>query len=227
MSATAASADEVLGINDKVQLAEAEAILRRRINTAPMVSGVNLADPKRFDGRSTLRCRRDVCIDANAIIEGEVVLDDGVQVGPFTLIRDATIGAGTVIHSHCVIEQSLIGAACDIGPWRACGPRCSSPTVPASTAPSAVTVSSSAQAWNSSHRSNSAPGPRLVRAPPLPSQRLPISSHLSAHGRPPFRTGSTRPKGPGLRSVFRHDSSRLAWPRHLGFPSSRSGQATA
>ncbi|MCL4792613.1 MAG: bifunctional UDP-N-acetylglucosamine diphosphorylase/glucosamine-1-phosphate N-acetyltransferase GlmU, partial [Gammaproteobacteria bacterium] len=117
VSATAASADEVLGINDKVQLAEAEAILRRRINTALMVSGVSLADPERLDVRGTLRCGRDVCIDANVIIEGEVVLGDGVQVGPFTLIRDATIGAGTVIHSHCVIEQGLIGARCDIGPY--------------------------------------------------------------------------------------------------------------
>ena len=117
VSATAASADEVLGINDKVQLAEAEAILRRRINTALMVSGVSLADPERLDVRGTLRCGRDVCIDANVIIEGEVVLGDGVQVGPFTLIRDATIGAGTVIHSHCVIEQGVIGARCDIGPY--------------------------------------------------------------------------------------------------------------
>jgi bifunctional UDP-N-acetylglucosamine pyrophosphorylase/glucosamine-1-phosphate N-acetyltransferase len=51
------------------------------------------------------------------IIEGEVVLGDGVRIGPFTLVRDATVGAGSVIHSHCVIEQGTIGARCDIGPY--------------------------------------------------------------------------------------------------------------
>ena len=117
VSVTAGSADEVLGINDKAQLAEAEAILRRRLATALMLSGVTLADPERIDIRGTLKCGRDVCIDANVIIEGDVVLGDGVRIGPFSLVRDATVGAGTVIHSHCVIEQGMIGARCDIGPY--------------------------------------------------------------------------------------------------------------
>ena len=117
VSVTAGSADEVLGINDKAQLAEAETILRRRLTTELMLSGVTLADPQRIDIRGTLKCGRDVVIDADVIIEGDVVLGDGVRVGPFSLVRDTTIGAGTVIHSHCVIEQGTIGAHCDIGPY--------------------------------------------------------------------------------------------------------------
>ena len=117
VSVTAGSPDEVLGINDKAQLAEAETILRRRLTTELMLSGVTLADPERIDIRGTLKCGRDVCIDADVIIEGDVVLGDGVRIGPFTLVRDATVGAGTVIHSHCVIEQGTIGTRCDIGPY--------------------------------------------------------------------------------------------------------------
>ena len=113
----AESADEILGINDKLQLAEAETILRRRNAMQLMTAGVGLADPARIDVRGVLKCGRDVTIDANVIFEGHVTLGDGVRVGPFTLIRDATIGAGTVIHSHCVIEQGTIGACCDIGPY--------------------------------------------------------------------------------------------------------------
>ncbi len=113
----AESADEILGINDKLQLAEAETILRRRNAMQLMTAGVGLADPARIDVRGVLKCGRDVTIDANVIFEGHVTLGDGVRIGPFTLIRDATIGAGTVIHSHCVIEQGTIGKRCDIGPY--------------------------------------------------------------------------------------------------------------
>ena len=108
---------EVLGINDKRQLAEAEATHRRRAADALMEQGVTLVDPQRIDVRGSLVCGRDVLIDINVVFEGEVELGDGVQVGANTVIRDTSIGAGTVIHPHCVLEQSRIGASCQIGPY--------------------------------------------------------------------------------------------------------------
>jgi len=108
---------EVLGINDKRQLAEAEAIYRCRVADALMEQGVTLVDPRRIDVRGKLACGRDVLIDINAVFEGEVELGDGVQIGANAVIRDTSIGAGTVIHPHCVLEQSRIGANCQIGPY--------------------------------------------------------------------------------------------------------------
>jgi bifunctional UDP-N-acetylglucosamine pyrophosphorylase/glucosamine-1-phosphate N-acetyltransferase len=112
-----ATEDDVMGINDKSQLAAVEAVLRRRNARALLEAGVTLIDPERTDIRGVLTCGRDVMIDANVIIEGKVSIADGARIGPFTLIRHSTIGPGTVIHPHCVIDQARIGARCEIGPY--------------------------------------------------------------------------------------------------------------
>ena len=113
----AESEDEVLGINDKAQLAAAEKILRRRRAAELMAAGVTLIDPERIDIRGELVCGRDVEIDADVIFEGVVHIGDGVRIGAFTLIRNTLIGAGTVIHPHCLLEDGIIGPRCEIGPY--------------------------------------------------------------------------------------------------------------
>ncbi len=113
----AESEDEVLGINDKAQLAVAEKILRRRRASELMAAGVTLVDPERIDIRGELLCGRDVEIDADVIFEGVVHIGDGARIGAFTVIRNTLIGAGTVIHPHCVLENGIIGPRCEIGPY--------------------------------------------------------------------------------------------------------------
>ncbi len=108
---------EVMGINDKKQLAEAERALQRRLVDALMKAGVGFADPARVDIRGTLTCGSDVFIDVNAVFEGDVELGDGVKIESNNLIRDSRIGAGTVVHSNCHIEASSTGNDCEIGPF--------------------------------------------------------------------------------------------------------------
>jgi bifunctional UDP-N-acetylglucosamine pyrophosphorylase/glucosamine-1-phosphate N-acetyltransferase len=108
---------EVFGINDRRQLAEAEAILQRRRVGELLDAGVTFASPDQVIIRGQVSCGRDVFIDAGVIFEGRVVLGDNVQVGPFSVVRDARVGAGTVIHSHSVIESGRIGEHCEIGPY--------------------------------------------------------------------------------------------------------------
>ncbi len=108
---------EVMGINDKVQLAEAERALQWRRVMNLMKAGVGFADPARVDIRGTLECGSDVFIDVNTIFEGDVVLGDGVTVESNNLIRDARIGDETVIHSNCHIEGGTTGVACELGPF--------------------------------------------------------------------------------------------------------------
>jgi bifunctional UDP-N-acetylglucosamine pyrophosphorylase/glucosamine-1-phosphate N-acetyltransferase len=113
----ASSPVEVMGINDKKQLAEAERALQARLGDQLMTEGVGFADPARVDIRGQLKCGKDVFIDVNAIFEGDVELGDGVTIESNNLIRDSRIGAGTVIHSNCHIESSSTGKHCEIGPF--------------------------------------------------------------------------------------------------------------
>jgi len=109
--------EEVMGINDKKQLAEAERALQKRLVEALQAEGVTFADPARVDIRGHLKCGRDVFIDVNAIFEGDVSLGDNTRIESNNLIRNSEIGAGTVIHSNCHIEDSKTGEACEVGPF--------------------------------------------------------------------------------------------------------------
>jgi len=113
----ASSPVEVMGINDKKQLAEAERALQARLVDELMSEGVGFADPARVDIRGTLTCGKDVFIDVNAVFEGDVELGDGTKIESNNLIRDSRIGAGTVVHSNCHIEDSSTGQNCEIGPF--------------------------------------------------------------------------------------------------------------
>ena len=108
---------EVMGINDKKQLAEAERALQARLVDELMKEGVGFADPARVDIRGTLKCGKDVFIDVNAVFEGEVELGDGVTIESNNLVRDSRLGAGTLVHSNCHIEGATTGTTCEIGPF--------------------------------------------------------------------------------------------------------------
>ncbi len=109
--------EEVLGVNDRVQLARLERFEQARIAESLMRAGAGIADPARIDIRGRLCTGIDVFIDIDAVFEGEVVLGDGVRIGPGCVIRDATIGAGSEILAHSVIEGAEIGVSCRIGPF--------------------------------------------------------------------------------------------------------------
>jgi bifunctional UDP-N-acetylglucosamine pyrophosphorylase / glucosamine-1-phosphate N-acetyltransferase len=113
----AAEANEVLGVNDKAQLAELESLCRLRAARALMLAGVTLADPARFDLRGTLTHGSDVSVDVNVVFEGTVKLGDRVRIGAGCIIRDSEIGADTQVFPHCVIDGARIGDGCNIGPF--------------------------------------------------------------------------------------------------------------
>jgi bifunctional UDP-N-acetylglucosamine pyrophosphorylase/glucosamine-1-phosphate N-acetyltransferase len=109
--------DEVLGVNDKVQLAAVEAIHRRRRATELMLQGVTLVDPARFDARGPVIAGRDVHIDVNVVLEGNVSLGNRVRIGPNVLIRDCEIGDDAEIHANCVLDRAKVGARAIVGPF--------------------------------------------------------------------------------------------------------------
>lgn len=108
---------EALGINSKVDLAQAERIFQGQIAAKLLNEGVTLADPMRLDVRGTLKCGRDVSIDVNCIFEGKVILGDGVVIGANCVIRDCEISPGVRIAPFSHLDGAVIGQECRIGPF--------------------------------------------------------------------------------------------------------------
>jgi bifunctional UDP-N-acetylglucosamine pyrophosphorylase/glucosamine-1-phosphate N-acetyltransferase len=108
---------EVLGVNDKVQLAQVEAAYRQMRAQELMLAGVTVIDPARLDIRGTVTTGRDVQLDVNVVLEGAVTIGDRVRIGPNCVIRDTEIGADTQIFANCVLDRAVIGASCNIGPF--------------------------------------------------------------------------------------------------------------
>jgi bifunctional UDP-N-acetylglucosamine pyrophosphorylase/glucosamine-1-phosphate N-acetyltransferase len=108
---------EVLGVNSPAQLADLERRLQRRRADALMEAGVRLADPARVDVRGTLACGRDVEIDVGCVFEGNVELGDEVRIGAHCVIRDARIGAGSVVQPFTHIDGATVARDVQIGPF--------------------------------------------------------------------------------------------------------------
>jgi bifunctional UDP-N-acetylglucosamine pyrophosphorylase / glucosamine-1-phosphate N-acetyltransferase len=108
---------ETLGVNDKVQLAQIEALHRAERARDLMLAGATLADPARIDIRARVGVGSDVFIDANVLMEGRVELGDRVRIGPNVVLRDVVIGDDCVIHPNSVLEQSELDTGCIIGPY--------------------------------------------------------------------------------------------------------------
>jgi bifunctional UDP-N-acetylglucosamine pyrophosphorylase/glucosamine-1-phosphate N-acetyltransferase len=113
----AASAAEVMGVNDRIQLAQVEAIHRRRRAEELMLAGATLADPARIDIRGDIEVERDVFIDVNVVLVGKVRLAARVKIGPNCTIRNSAIGADTEVHANCVIDDAIVAEHCRIGPF--------------------------------------------------------------------------------------------------------------
>jgi bifunctional UDP-N-acetylglucosamine pyrophosphorylase/glucosamine-1-phosphate N-acetyltransferase len=113
----APDAADLEGANDRVQLSALERRYRMKKTTELMRSGVQLADPGRVDVRGKVDVGRDVFIDVNVILEGEIVLGDNVHIGPGCVLKNCHLAAGTRVHAYSVLEDMRSTGACDIGPF--------------------------------------------------------------------------------------------------------------
>jgi len=111
------TAEETLGVNDRVQLAHLERFYQRQQAEQFLYQGVTLMDPNRVDFRGDIQIAEDVTLDVNVILQGRVVLGRGVHIGPNTVITDSVIGDDVVVLAHCVIEQANVGNEVTVGPF--------------------------------------------------------------------------------------------------------------
>ena len=107
---------EILGVNDRVQLAETAALLRDRINEELMRAGVTIVDPLSTWVDSTATVANDVVLMPGTAISGNTTVATGSIIGPRSTLVDCTVGSGArVIESRAT--EAIIGEGANVGPY--------------------------------------------------------------------------------------------------------------
>jgi bifunctional UDP-N-acetylglucosamine pyrophosphorylase/glucosamine-1-phosphate N-acetyltransferase len=115
-SVTADDHRETLGVNDRVQLAQARRLMRDRIVEHWMREGVTITDPETTWMGVRVRLEPDVTIHQNTQLHGDTTIRSGAVVGPDCTLRDTVVAEGaTVVKSHC--EGAEIGPGATVGPF--------------------------------------------------------------------------------------------------------------
>ncbi|HBO37331.1 MAG TPA: bifunctional N-acetylglucosamine-1-phosphate uridyltransferase/glucosamine-1-phosphate acetyltransferase [Pasteurellaceae bacterium] len=113
----AADMMEVEGANNRLQLAALERYYQRKQAEKLLLAGVMLIDPARFDLRGTLTHGKDIEIDVNVIIEGDVKLGNRVRIGAGCVLKNCVIGDDVEVKPYSVFEDAIVGEKAQIGPF--------------------------------------------------------------------------------------------------------------
>ncbi len=114
----AESVDEVLGVNDRSQLAHLERVYQLEQAQQLMMQGVTLRDPSRVDVRGKFdSVGQDVEIDINVLFEGINSIGNNVRIGANSILKNAIIADDVEILANCIIEDATVGARSRIGPF--------------------------------------------------------------------------------------------------------------
>ena len=116
MHVQVADADEINGINDRLQLAQCEAVLQQRLREHWMREGVSFIDPGSCTLSEGTRLGRDVVVEPQCHFRGNTVVGEGCRIGPGCLIDNATIGDRVEI-VHSVVREATVASGCAIGPF--------------------------------------------------------------------------------------------------------------
>ncbi|WP_422444672.1 MULTISPECIES: bifunctional UDP-N-acetylglucosamine diphosphorylase/glucosamine-1-phosphate N-acetyltransferase GlmU [unclassified Endozoicomonas] len=108
---------EVEGVNSRVQLMELERARQQQLANNLMVNGVTIIDPHRLDIRGDVKTGHDITLDINVVLEGKVELADNVYIEPGCVIRNSVIGEGAIIKAHSILEDAVVAAGCEVGPF--------------------------------------------------------------------------------------------------------------
>ena len=108
---------EVEGVNSRVQLTELERAFQKQLASNLMVNGVTIIDPTRLDIRGDIKAGTDIILDINVILEGNVELGNNVTIEPGCIIRNSRIGEGAIIKAHSILEDAIVAADCEVGPF--------------------------------------------------------------------------------------------------------------
>ncbi|HEY3701572.1 MAG TPA: NTP transferase domain-containing protein [Acidimicrobiales bacterium] len=114
---------EAAGVNDRAQLAVAEAELRDRTNERWMRRGVTMHDPERTYVDASVELAPDVTLFPGTILQGSTAVATGALIGPDTRLVDCRVGDGAIVE-HSVARQADVGADARVGPYAVLEPGC-------------------------------------------------------------------------------------------------------
>ncbi len=107
---------EALGINTRVHLAEAEAVMKHRILERHMLNGVTVIDPQSTYVEDTAEIGMDTVLQPNTFIRGKTTIGDDCVIGPNSIITDTKIGNQCTILA-AVLEKAIVEDGVDMGPF--------------------------------------------------------------------------------------------------------------
>jgi bifunctional UDP-N-acetylglucosamine pyrophosphorylase / glucosamine-1-phosphate N-acetyltransferase len=107
---------ETLGVNNRIHLSEAEAVMRRRINQRWMMAGVTLIDPANTYIEPDVVIGQDTVIYPNSLLRGSTIVGEECVIGPGTVLTDAVIGKGATVFAS-VVDHDTVGEKMNIGPF--------------------------------------------------------------------------------------------------------------
>lgn len=116
VAAVTTSETEAMGVNDRVQLAEAEAALRERTLTRLMLAGVTIRDPAQTYIDDTVQVGGDTVIEPGCVLRGETVIGAGCHIGPYSMVTSSSIGDGCRVIASS-LEGAVMEAGTDCGPF--------------------------------------------------------------------------------------------------------------
>jgi bifunctional UDP-N-acetylglucosamine pyrophosphorylase/glucosamine-1-phosphate N-acetyltransferase len=111
-----ADAEEISGINDRIQLAQCEAVLQDRLRKHWMAEGVTFVDPSSCTLSDGTRFGRDVVVEPQCHFRGNTSIGDGCHIGPGSLLENAKVGTGVEV-LYSVVREASVGDHCSIGPF--------------------------------------------------------------------------------------------------------------
>ncbi len=112
----AADARETEGVNTRVELAAAAAVLRDRINTAHMLAGVTISDPSSTWIEPTVTLEADTVVHPFTLLRGTTTIAEGAQVGPHAVVVDSNIGPAALVGPFCYLRPgTTLGARAKAG----------------------------------------------------------------------------------------------------------------
>lgn len=108
---------EVLGVNNRIQLSELERYYQKEQANKLMAGGITLADPARIDIRGQLTHGKDIFIDINAVIEGDVAIGNNVSIGANCVIKNSKIADDVEILPMSILDNASVGKDSKVGPF--------------------------------------------------------------------------------------------------------------
>ena len=108
---------EVMGVNNRIQLAELERHYQQEQAIKLMVGGITLVDPNRIDIRGNVTHGKDIHIDINVVIEGNVSIGNNVSIGANCVVKNSTIADDVEILPMSIIDNAVIGKGSKVGPF--------------------------------------------------------------------------------------------------------------